>query len=118
MKTCIGFVRARNEASAWKPCGKHPLAGELLCANHRDGLDSALLGIMAMEQRAALEKRGARRISIRVGHAKRRGGKSRRPSGSNRTRQPRVPLSFVAQDATPREGAAVEGSTQTVTQIA
>jgi len=91
MKTCIGFVRARNEASAWKPCGKRPVEGELLCANHRDGLDSALLGIMAMEQRATLEKRGARRISIRVGHAKRRGGKSRRPSGSNRTRQARVP---------------------------
>jgi hypothetical protein len=118
MKTCIGFVRARNEASAWKPCGKHPLTGEMLCADHRDGLDSALLGIMAMEQRATLEKRGARRISIRVGHAKCRGGKSRRPSGSNRTRQPRVPLPLVSDDATRREGANVGETVQAVTQIA
>jgi hypothetical protein len=118
MKTCIGFVRARNEASAWKPCGKQPLAGEMLCANHRDGLDSALLGIMAMEQRSTLEKCGARRISIRVGHAKRRGGKSRRPSGSNRTRQPRVPLPLVSDDATRRVGVDVEETVQTITQIA
>jgi hypothetical protein len=92
MKTCIGFVRARTEASAWKACGKRPLAGELLCANHRDALDSAMLGIMELEQRACLEKANAKRRCTRVGHAKRRGGKPRRPSGSNRTRQPRVPL--------------------------
>jgi hypothetical protein len=118
MKTCIGFVRARYEASAWKPCGKRPLAGEVLCANHRDGLDSALLGIMAMEQRACLEKRGARRISTRVGHAKRLGGKSRRPSGSNRTRRSRVPLPLMTEDANRNEGAGVEEINQAAMRTA
>jgi hypothetical protein len=86
MTNCIGFVRARYEASAWKPCGKQTQGGELLCANQRDALDSALLGIMELEQRAYVEKRGVKRRCTGVGHAKRRGGKSRRPSGSNRTR--------------------------------
>jgi hypothetical protein len=86
MKTCIGFVRARDAASAWKPCGKASLAGDRLCARHRGALDSGLLGIMALEQREAAKKSKSRQISTRVGHARRRGGKPRRPSGSNRTR--------------------------------
>jgi hypothetical protein len=92
MNICVGYVRARYAASAWKPCGKRALAGEALCASHRDALDSALLGIMELEQRAWAEKAGAKRRRTRVGHAKRRGGKPRRPSGSNRTRPSRVPL--------------------------
>jgi hypothetical protein len=40
MKTCIGFVRARNEASAWKPCWKRRVEGELLCASHREEVES------------------------------------------------------------------------------
>jgi hypothetical protein len=92
MKTCIGYVRARYGRSAWKPCGRRPRAGELLCANHRDALDSAMLGIMELDQRADLEKAGAKKSRTRVGHARRRGGKSRRPSGSNRTRPARAPL--------------------------
>ena len=92
MKLCIGFVRARYQTSAWKPCAKAAMDGELLCANHRDALDSALLGITELEQRACIEKADAQRLSTRVGHAQRRGGKPRRPGGSNRTRQARVPL--------------------------
>jgi|HubBroStandDraft_6_1064221.scaffolds.fasta_scaffold82336_3 hypothetical protein len=42
MKTCTGYVRARNEAQAWKRCGRHPLRGDQLCAGHRGALDSAL----------------------------------------------------------------------------
>ena len=92
MKICVGYVRARCAESAWKPCGKRALEGERLCAGHRDALDSALLGIMDLEQRACAEQAGAKRRRTRVGHAKRRGGKPRRPSGSNRTRPSRVPL--------------------------
>src|SRR5271154_943972 len=92
MTTCIGFVRARNEASAWKPCGKPSLEGDRMCCKHRDALDSTLLGLMAWEQREAEEKSRQKRSSPLVGHAQRCGGKSRRPSGSNRTRQACVPL--------------------------
>jgi hypothetical protein len=99
MNICVGYVRARYAASAWKPCGKRALAGEALCASHRDALDSALLGIMDLEQRACAEKAGAKRRRTRVGHAKRRGGKPRRPSGSNRTRPSRVPLPVVKDGA-------------------
>lgn len=70
--------------------------GDRLCVRHRDSLDSALLGILEADQREAARTSKVRRVYTRVGHARRRGGKPRRPSGSNRTRQVRAPLPFQA----------------------
>jgi hypothetical protein len=115
MKTCAGFVRARDEARAWKRCGRRPLRGDQLCSSHRDALDSALLGIMEMDQRALAEKCAARKSSLSVGHAKSCGGKSRRPSGSNRTRLERVPLPIDGEGLERNEGAGLEQSGETFT---
>jgi len=108
MKTCAGFVRARAEARAWKRCGRRPLGGDQLCASHRDAIDSALLGILEMDQRAMAEEGVAANSSPRVGHAKSCGGKSRRPSGSNRTRPERVPLPAGGEGLARVEGEGLE----------
>jgi hypothetical protein len=50
-----------------------------------------VLGILDQETRMAALKRGAEQLFTCVGHAQGRGGKPRRPSGSNRTRRARVP---------------------------
>ena len=116
MKTCSGFVRARNEARAWKRCDGRPLRGDKLCSKHRDGLNAALLVLLELDPREWAEEGGARNSSPCVGHAKGRGGKSRRPCGSNRTRHERVPLpnaneighEIANEDASLQEGASLE----------
>lgn len=101
-------MRARDEARAWKRCGRRPLRGDPLCASHRDAIDSAVLGILELDQRAMAEKRIARKSSPCVGHAKSCGGKSRRPSGSNRTRLERVPLPIGGEGLERNEGVGFE----------
>jgi hypothetical protein len=91
MKTCIGFVRTRCGVSAWRRCEKAAGVGDRLCSQHREALDAAVLGILDQETRMAALKRGAEQLFTCVGHAQGRGGKPRRPSGSNRTRRARVP---------------------------
>jgi hypothetical protein len=91
MKKCIGFVRVRDGMSAWVRCENRAETSDRLCADHREALDSAMLGILDAESRMAALKKSAEQLFTCAGHAKRCGGKSRRPSGSNRTRQARVP---------------------------
>jgi hypothetical protein len=48
MAVCIGFVRSRLSGSAWTRCRQRASRGRL-CAEHRDGLDGALLGMIKFE---------------------------------------------------------------------
>jgi hypothetical protein len=65
--------------------------GDRLCSQHREALDSAVLGILDQETRMAALKSSAEVLFTCAGQAQGRGGKPRRPSGSNRTRRARVP---------------------------
>jgi len=46
MATCIGFVRSHLSKNSWAPCTRPATRREQLCAEHRDGLDGALLGML------------------------------------------------------------------------
>jgi hypothetical protein len=90
MKTCCGFVRAKNEASAWKACRKRVAAGKQLCAGHEEALASALLWTLEIDA-PGVESAAPAKVCTCVGHAERLGGKPRRLRGSNRPRRSRVP---------------------------
>jgi len=53
MAVCVGFVRSQSSTSAWTRCARRAVRGRL-CAEHRDGLDGALLGILKFEDLLAL----------------------------------------------------------------
>ena len=53
MAVCVGFVRSQSSTSAWTRCARRALRGRL-CAEHRDGLDGALLGMLKFEDLLAL----------------------------------------------------------------
>ena len=46
MATCIGFVRSHFSKNSWAPCTRPAVRRGQLCAEHRDGLDGALMGIL------------------------------------------------------------------------
>ena len=46
MATCIGFVRSHLSKNSWAPCTRPAVRRGQLCAEHRDGLDGALLGML------------------------------------------------------------------------
>jgi hypothetical protein len=50
MAVCIGFVRSHLSKSAWTRCARKAARRERLCAEHRDGLDGALLGMVKFEE--------------------------------------------------------------------
>jgi hypothetical protein len=78
MCVCVGFVRSRF-LQGWIPCKRQAASGEVLCSEHRDALDSALLGIMEFEQVYELRKHLKAKAEIDstyAGHTKRRGGKN------------------------------------------
>ena len=50
MAVCIGFVRSQISESAWTRCARKAARGGRLCAEHRDGLDGALLGMLKFEE--------------------------------------------------------------------
>lgn len=43
---CVGFVRERDRAQAWIPCGRPRLEGDRLCKRHRDAMDGAVIGLI------------------------------------------------------------------------
>jgi len=81
MPRCTLFVRARF-SSGWSPWPRPALKGDVLCGGHRDASNSALLGIMELEQAQQFQKqpRSGRRSFSHAGHAKRRGGKNDAPA--------------------------------------
>jgi hypothetical protein len=82
VSVCVGFVRSRF-LQGWIPCKRQATSGEVLCSEHRDALDSALLGIMEIEQLCEVQKhlkRKKKRDSTYAGHAKYRGGKNDAPA--------------------------------------
>jgi len=50
MAVCIGFVRSQLSKSAWTRCARKAAWRGQLCAEHRDGLDGALLGMLKFEE--------------------------------------------------------------------
>ena len=56
MAVCVGFVRSQSSTSAWTRCARRAVRGRL-CAEHRDGLDGALLGMLKFEELLALTLR-------------------------------------------------------------
>ena len=50
MAVCIGFVRSQISESAWTRCARKAARRGRLCAEHRDGLDGALLGMLKLEE--------------------------------------------------------------------
>ena len=73
---CVGMAPVGRAASAWTRCGRRALAGEILCARHRDALNGVVLGILQREQAAAEKKARSRRGLPCAGHTRRRGGKT------------------------------------------
>src|SRR5271168_988709 len=53
MAVCVGFVRSQISTGAWTRCARRAVRGRL-CAEHRDGLDGALLGMLKFEELVAL----------------------------------------------------------------
>jgi hypothetical protein len=49
MAVCVGFVRSQSSTSARSRCARQGVRGRL-CAEHRDGLDGALMGMLKFEE--------------------------------------------------------------------
>jgi hypothetical protein len=47
---CIGFVRSQSSKSAWTRCARPAAQRGRLCAEHRDSVDGALLGMLEIER--------------------------------------------------------------------
>jgi hypothetical protein len=50
MAVCVGFVRSQLSTSAWTRCVRPAMRRGRLCAEHRDGLDGALMGKLKFEE--------------------------------------------------------------------
>jgi hypothetical protein len=50
MAVCVAFVRSQISTSAWTGCARPALRRGRLCAEHRDGLDGALMGMLRFEE--------------------------------------------------------------------
>jgi hypothetical protein len=50
MAVCIAFVRSQSSTSAWTRCARPTAAWGGLCAEHRDSVDGALLGMLGFEE--------------------------------------------------------------------
>lgn len=53
MAVCVGFVRSQSFTSAWTRRARRAVRGRLY-AEHRDGLDGALLGMLKFQELVAL----------------------------------------------------------------
>jgi hypothetical protein len=91
---CVGFVRARDRAHGWAPCGRARREGDKLCNAHRDALDGAVFGLFQSiepsdgkkaKRQAALRAANRRKViaeraTLREpGAGKRSGAAERRP---------------------------------------
>jgi hypothetical protein len=50
MAVCVGFVRSQLSTGAWTRCVRPAMRRGRLCAEHRDGLDGALMGMLKFEE--------------------------------------------------------------------
>jgi hypothetical protein len=50
MAVCVGFVRSQLSGSAWTRCARKAARPGRLCAEHRDALDGALMGMLKLEE--------------------------------------------------------------------
>ena len=77
MPLCIALVHSHKHDSGWAPCAREAIPRSLLCADHRDAIDGALLGYYFMLETRHAEKyqrEKARRERMSIGDALRRKG--------------------------------------------